>query len=254
MPGMTRADMEQVDQLVGAGNIAAARYLLQSLDDPRAIKALEKLNRKYPPETVATPPPLLKPKSPPVSSPARVDLPPELRLDEMEEIKEAIREKRYDDAEALLVLSDHPDAEKLRDRLTQIRGKPMHAPKKAKKPLTTGAKVRRVVLVVLLVVVGIMGITTYQNYKRDSDAFAKELNIELSMFRVCFDAFYDDHYDRLGSERFRAACDEEVEFMRTIYTETVERCVSIWGSETYKLTECLVDGGAKFASGYMAGG
>lgn len=122
MPGMTRADMEQVDQLIGAGNIGAARNLLRSLDDPRALKALEKLNRKYPPETASSPLPPLKPKSPPATAPARVELPPALRLDEMEEIKEAIREKRYDDAEALLVLSDHPDAEKLRDRLTAIRG------------------------------------------------------------------------------------------------------------------------------------
>jgi hypothetical protein len=114
--------MEQVDQLIGAGNIGAARNLLRSLDDPRAVKALEKLNRKYPPETAAAPLPPLKPKSPPATAPARVELPPALRQDEMEEIKEAIREKRYDDAEALLVLSDHPDAEKLRDRLTAIRG------------------------------------------------------------------------------------------------------------------------------------
>jgi hypothetical protein len=119
---MTKADMEQVTQLMDAGNIRAARNLLQSLDDPRALKALEKLNRLHP----AVPAPALgtpKQKPPPArGDTTRTALPPELRLDEMDEIKEAIREKRYDDAEALLVLSDHPDAEKLRDRLSAIRG------------------------------------------------------------------------------------------------------------------------------------
>jgi hypothetical protein len=59
----------------------------------------------------------VKTKSP---KPAPLEMPPELRMDEMEEIKLAIREKRFDDARAMLVISDHPDADKMMARLSQL--------------------------------------------------------------------------------------------------------------------------------------
>ena len=36
-------------------------------------------------------------------------------------IKQLIKEQQYDKADALLVLSDHPDADKLRERLAALR-------------------------------------------------------------------------------------------------------------------------------------
>ena len=90
-----------------------ARMSLEVLGGAKAQKWIDEINERHLPIK-------LSPTRP--AKTKRDELPPELRLDEMDEIKEAIREKRYDDAEALLILSDHPEAEKLRNRLEAIRG------------------------------------------------------------------------------------------------------------------------------------
>src|SRR5688572_13509963 len=113
MPTMTRDDVDALNTFVKAGRIDEARALLMRLDGEKAAAALKRLNDRYP---------LVAKTTKPAPRPANNDLPAELRLDEMDEIKQAIREKRYDDADALLVLSDHPEAAKLRERLAQIRG------------------------------------------------------------------------------------------------------------------------------------
>lgn len=118
---LTRADREQVDAYIQNNQPHLARLILEDHlkvepFDELARKALKKINARYPAAS-----PSIPPSSPPprASSPKPITAAPE---DEITEIKRAIREKRYDDAEALLVLSDHPEAEKIRVRLASIRG------------------------------------------------------------------------------------------------------------------------------------
>jgi hypothetical protein len=120
MPSLTRADKEQIDAYINSGQVHLARRMLEESDDPKAAQVLTKLNQKYPPSAAPSftpPPPLARPAAPlKAQSPA-----PTAAADDMEDAKRAIREKRYDDAEALLILSDHPDAPKLLERLAIVR-------------------------------------------------------------------------------------------------------------------------------------
>lgn len=112
---MTRDDVDALNTFVKAGRIDEARALLESLGGEKAAASLKRLNDRYPPVIKAA-----RPAPRAISN----DLPPELRLDdepdEMEQIKTAIREKRFDDARAMLVLNDHPDADKMLARLSQL--------------------------------------------------------------------------------------------------------------------------------------
>lgn len=126
---LTRADKIQIDEYIQAGQYHNARRMLQESDDPQAKVALEKLNRKYPPEST---PSMFKPSPQPAAAPVKVapvlasptltDLAPDLPRDEMADVRLAIKERRYDDARALLVLSDHPDADKMLERLSHLGG------------------------------------------------------------------------------------------------------------------------------------
>jgi hypothetical protein len=134
---MNQADIQQINDAIKNGNINAAKRLLREADDPRAAAMLDKLNKKYPTQHTGTLPP---PKSTAfpmtkASAPAPLPVKPKVKAapdrfanvdtipspDDMAPIKLAILEKRYDDAESLLILSDHPDAEKLRERLASVR-------------------------------------------------------------------------------------------------------------------------------------
>lgn len=157
MSDLKKADIEQINEAVRGGNINAARRILRESDDPRAKDMLTKLNAKYPPPPIAPdanrpivqkaddrlpwevddPKParvvssLKRPAAPssslanPPGQSVRAELPPSLQTDldgEMGEIKQAIRDRRYDDARTMLIVSDHPDADKMLARLSQIDG------------------------------------------------------------------------------------------------------------------------------------
>lgn len=125
---LTRADMEQIDAYIKAGDIRLARRMLEdNQDDPRAVKALVKFNQQHPPQSppVHRPAPVMPPRvptAPVLASPTLTDLAPDLPRDEMADVRIAIKERRYDDARALLVLSDHPDADKMLERLSHLGG------------------------------------------------------------------------------------------------------------------------------------
>jgi hypothetical protein len=126
---LTRADRIQIDEYIQAGQIHNARRMLQESDDPKAAAALAKLNQQYPPTaTRPVPPPAIAPtpvkaKVPPVlASPTLTDLAPDMPHDEMTDVRLAIKERRYDDARSLLVLSSHPDADKMLERLSHLGG------------------------------------------------------------------------------------------------------------------------------------
>ena len=241
---LTRADKIQIDEYIQTGQIHKARRMLEDDDSPQAKKALEKLNLRYPPNATPSAAPD-KPTPPPAAfAPTLTDLAPDVRKDEMEDVRQAIREKRYDDAEALLILSDHPDAEKLRGRLAQIRGKPMTA-QKIKPPVNQASQTRRVILVALVVVLlGMCGLT-YANLRRQSDEANRQLGMRYDIQDVCYEVFRDDYPD-LSSDAFYDACRQEAESMIVSYRATVERCYDAWEDETIKEIECLADGGAKF--------
>lgn len=134
---LTRADREQVDGYLQShqphlAKLILERHLKEEPFDETARKALNKINTRYPgsptpPAAAAaaqTPPP--RPTTPaPVVKPKK-DLPPPTSLIDADEndialIKQLIKEQQYDKADALLVLSDHPDAERLRERLAALR-------------------------------------------------------------------------------------------------------------------------------------
>lgn len=124
---LTRADKIQIDEYIATGQYHNARRMLQESDDPQAKKALEKLNQKYPPTaTRPTPPPAAVPVkakvAPVLASPTLTDLAPDMPRDEMTDVRLAIQERRYDDARALLILSSHPDADKMLERLSHLGG------------------------------------------------------------------------------------------------------------------------------------
>jgi hypothetical protein len=140
---ITAADKQQVDTYMKTKQPHLARRLLEDhlRNDPFdevAKKALAKViqntpsdfkpssppppkDTAFPSAPFSTAPAAAKPKLKAVPDPfANVDaVPPS---DDIAPIKQAILEKRYEDAEAMLILSDHPDAEKLRERLAAIRG------------------------------------------------------------------------------------------------------------------------------------
>lgn len=127
---LTRADKIQIDEYIQTGQIHNARRMLEdNRDDPQAAKALEKFNLKYPPTATrsspmpAAPRPVVPVKeSPAFASPTLTDLAPDMPRDEMTDVRLAIKERRYDDARALLILSDHPDADKMLNRLSTLGG------------------------------------------------------------------------------------------------------------------------------------
>lgn len=138
---LTNAEKQQVDEYLKSNRPNLARVMLQDYlkDNPfdeSARKVLAKINKLHPPTSSTPTPAFSMPAPSPTPAPARKlqsDVLPKITPkptpthaasdeNDIEAIKQAIREKRYDDAEALLVLSDHPDADKLRDRLGAIRG------------------------------------------------------------------------------------------------------------------------------------
>lgn len=130
---LTQADKQQIDEYINSNQPHLARavlegHLRQEPYDEKARKVLGKLNTRYPAASV---PPTFEPIPTPKAKRTATNLttqPPARAAvsvpaaDDMAPIKQAIVEKRFDDAEALLILSDHPDAEKLRERLALIRG------------------------------------------------------------------------------------------------------------------------------------
>ena len=192
---LTKENMLKVNALVKEGRVDAARVLLESLDGDKAAAALVKLNAAYPP----TPTP--KKRTAVTETPSAA-----APIDEMEPIKTAIREKRFDDAEALLILSHHPEAEMLRQRLGQIRGTSRAAPPaKVKKPLSTAATIRRTVIVGLLIFVCIAAVSLYSDYKRRDEELAHKLKIEFALDDVCFEVYWEEYFDKWGASRFNAA-------------------------------------------------
>lgn len=135
---LTRADKEQVDNYLKGNQphlakLVLERHLKDEPFDESARKVLGKIKARYPEPT--TPPPAFTTPAPspapirqtaaaPIVKPKK-ELPPTSFTpsdeSDIEGIKALIRDKRYDDADALLVLSDHPEAEKLRERLAALR-------------------------------------------------------------------------------------------------------------------------------------
>lgn len=246
---LTQADKIQIDEYVKNGQIHNARRMLEEDGSAQAMAVLEKLNKRYPPQantgfdkSVVSPaprhaPPIARaalPVPPVVTKPNLVEMPSELRLDEMDEIKLAIREKRYDDADALLVLSDHPDAEKLRDRLSQIRGgsgasraKP-HLPSMTIASLSTPSSIRRIAIGVLVVVVLILGLVVVQRLSRDS-------MIRSNLYDACMKLMMDNSNVPEGFEKTpqeaKDACNESVPELYDRYGGAVSDCYDIYSRE-----------------------
>lgn len=131
---LTPADKQQVDNYLKSNQPHLAKVLLERhlKDEPfdeSARKVLGKIKARYPepttpPPAFTTPAPIRQTTPAPAIKPKK-ELPPTSFTptdeNDMEAIKALIRDKRYDDADALLVLSDHPDADKLRERLAALR-------------------------------------------------------------------------------------------------------------------------------------
>jgi hypothetical protein len=86
---LTRTDLKEAALLLKAGKIDIVREILSGSDDPRAVAALAKLNARFAPEI----------------------------KDELAEIKQLIRQKRFAEAEAMLRASSHPKARHLLEKL-----------------------------------------------------------------------------------------------------------------------------------------
>jgi hypothetical protein len=229
MPTMTRDDVDDLNMFVKAGRIDEARALLMRLDGEKAQNALQRLNERYPPS-------------------AKGDL--------IAEAKRLIAQKDYDAAEALLWDSDDPTAGELLRKLALVRsagvkaspGQPTVSMKPKEKP--GSHRVRNLFIVfVLAVVVGCGALLFVVN--QQSASIANEINISFALRRICIDAYLDEYAGKLTTDQFYDGCTKEVESMMIKYTATVDRCYATWSDEQYKMTECLVDGGAKFSGVYM---
>lgn len=187
---LTRADKEQIDTYIQTNQPHLARIVLEDhlkqepFDEP-ARKALGKINARYPlPPALAKATASVKAAAPikataptpaPIKPP-RSEMPAALKLDddEIPTIKRALLEKRYDDAEALLIVSDHPDAERLRERLIQMRGG-IGGGEKAKRdepmPDFTGKLTLVIFLLIFLTLFGLIALTIWlPEAKRYPDA------------------------------------------------------------------------------------
>lgn len=139
---LTQADRQQIDGYIrpksgdprpNLARVMLETHLKQDPFDEEARKALAKINKLFPVTTtpppislpVAKPSPVSKTTSVAVARPAAFlpDTPVSAPAadSEIETIKAAIRERRYEEAESLLILSDHPEADKLRERLAAMR-------------------------------------------------------------------------------------------------------------------------------------
>lgn len=229
MAGMTRGDVDALNMFVKAGRIDDARALLEGLEGEKAANALKRLNERYPSAIKASQP----------VKPVRNELSPELRLDGMDEIKQAIREKRYADADALLVLSDHPDAEKLRTRLFQIRGSQgvAVALPAARNPLDMGSTVRRVIIAFLvLAVIGVGGTLFVLQQKEKAERPEK---IYDQLFAVCwYLAGRNAHYDTADKDILGQACDYTAQDFMRAHPSTAEYCYMQSGGGTYEWFGC----------------
>jgi hypothetical protein len=169
MPAMNKEDIDDLNLFVKAGRIDEARALLMRFDGEKAQTALRRLNEKFP--LVATKAARPAPRS------ASSDMPPELRLDEMDEIKLAIQERRFADAQSMLVVSDHPDAEKMLARLAQITGTPASAaPVKQKANKSNRKRLLYALLVVLLVLVVVVVMPMIADMNAQADAINRQIN------------------------------------------------------------------------------
>jgi hypothetical protein len=148
-----RTQFDAIQIMIKNHEFDKARMHLEALGGPKAQKWIDEINERHPP---------IKLSSLTASKSTREELPPELRLDEMDEIKEAIREKRYDDAEALLILSDHPEAEKLRHRLAAIRGgRRLKTVYVKEEPDFTGKLALSIILLLLMFIPGLIALEIF---------------------------------------------------------------------------------------------
>lgn len=235
MPPMTRDDVDALNMFVKAGRIDRARALLESLDGEKAASALKRLNERYPPAA----PKALSPKG-----------------DSITEAKRLIAARDYDAAEKLLWESDDPAAGELLRKLALVRSAGANpVPGQSPVPVKSKEKpkshyVRNIFIACLLAVVVSCGTLLFV-LNQQSAAFGRELSIGFALRRVCIEAFLDDYAGKLTTDQFYDGCTEEVESMTIQYRATVNRCYDAWSDETFKLMECLVDGGAKFSGVYM---
>lgn len=170
---LTQADKQQVDSYIQSGQPHLARavlegHLREEPYDEKARRVLGKINTLYP---AAAQPPITPTAKPPAAikrtqtnletvAPARAaaSVP---TTDDMAEIKKAFIEKRYDEAEALLLFSNHPDAEMLRERLMKIRGGSGLKMKRDELPDFTNKLVICIVLLFLAFIPGLIALEIF---------------------------------------------------------------------------------------------
>lgn len=90
---LTRNDLKDAALLLKAGKIDIVRDILSSSSDPRAVALLEKLDARIAPQAAPAP------------------------KDELDDIKQLIRQKRFAEAEVMLRASSHPKASRLLEKL-----------------------------------------------------------------------------------------------------------------------------------------
>jgi hypothetical protein len=95
---LTKEDIKDATLLLKAGNVDAARRILRSSNDPRAIALLAKFEARFPSES-------------------RVAQP----NNDLTEVKRLIMQKKFDAAETLLRASNHPHASRLLQKIAIMK-------------------------------------------------------------------------------------------------------------------------------------
>lgn len=96
---LTKMDLKDALLLLKAGNIDAAREILSSSNDPRAVALLTKLDARVPREASTE----------------------NTAEDELSEVKRLIAKKKFDAAEALLRDSNHPKAKRILQKVLTMK-------------------------------------------------------------------------------------------------------------------------------------
>jgi hypothetical protein len=99
MMSLTKSDLKDATMLLKAGNIDAVRSILGSSSDPRALALLAKIDARFPAETDSD----------------------SAAIDYVGEIKRLLAARQYDEAETLIRSSDHPDAERLLQKIARLK-------------------------------------------------------------------------------------------------------------------------------------
>lgn len=160
-------------------------------------------------------------------------------------------------AKILLAYKDNPKVRKLIGQLREAHesgDKPSTKSAGKSKPKTNWMKRILLTIAGFIGICGVIyGIYMVWYYITDQEGQAEVFAMELDLWRLCFDLYYEDYFVDEFSDAFSDGCHKEVNSILTIWPDEIDYCwrQSNKGSLERQFINCLVDNDVSMSDLYI---